>query len=33
MHLETMRYALYRESIAFLSGSDEAPTTFHAHRT
>jgi hypothetical protein len=26
MHLETMRYALYRESIAFLDGGDEAPT-------
>ncbi|MGH7871616.1 MAG: alpha/beta hydrolase [Candidatus Binatia bacterium] len=25
MHLETMRYALYRESIAFLSAGDEAP--------
>jgi pimeloyl-ACP methyl ester carboxylesterase len=25
MHLETMRYALYRESIAFLSGGDAAP--------
>jgi pimeloyl-ACP methyl ester carboxylesterase len=27
MHLETMRYALYRESIAFLVGGDEAPAT------
>jgi pimeloyl-ACP methyl ester carboxylesterase len=27
MHLETMRYALYRESIAFLAGGDEAPAT------
>jgi len=25
MHLETMRHALYRESIAFLAGGDEAP--------
>jgi pimeloyl-ACP methyl ester carboxylesterase len=25
MHLETMRHALYRESIAFLDGGDEAP--------
>ena len=25
MHLEAMRYALYRESIAFLSAGDEAP--------
>jgi pimeloyl-ACP methyl ester carboxylesterase len=25
MHLETMRFALYRESIAFLQGGDEAP--------
>jgi pimeloyl-ACP methyl ester carboxylesterase len=25
MHLETMRYALYRESIAFLNSGDEAP--------
>jgi hypothetical protein len=25
MHLETMRYALYRESIAFLGGGDEVP--------
>jgi pimeloyl-ACP methyl ester carboxylesterase len=25
MHLETMRYALYRESIAFLLAGDEAP--------
>jgi pimeloyl-ACP methyl ester carboxylesterase len=25
MHLETMRYALYRESIEFLLGGDEAP--------
>ena len=25
MHLEAMRYALYRESIAFLAGGDEAP--------
>jgi pimeloyl-ACP methyl ester carboxylesterase len=25
MHLETMRYALYRESIAFLQGGDQAP--------
>jgi pimeloyl-ACP methyl ester carboxylesterase len=25
MHLETMRHALYRESIAFLNGGDEAP--------
>ena len=24
MHLEVMRYALYRESIAFLAGDDEA---------
>jgi pimeloyl-ACP methyl ester carboxylesterase len=27
MHLEMMRHALYRESIAFLSGGDEAPVT------
>ena len=27
MHLETMRYALYRESIAFLAGGDEAAET------
>jgi hypothetical protein len=27
MHLETMRYALYRESIAFLSGGDQAPAS------
>jgi hypothetical protein len=25
MHLETMRYALYRQSIAFLQGGDQAP--------
>ena len=25
MHLETMRYALYRESIAFLAGRDATP--------
>jgi pimeloyl-ACP methyl ester carboxylesterase len=25
MHLEAMRYALYRESILFLSGGDESP--------
>jgi hypothetical protein len=25
MHLETMRFALYRESIAFLNGGDAAP--------
>ena len=25
MHLEAMRYALYRESIAFLLGDDQAP--------
>ncbi len=25
MHLETMCFALYRESIAFLQGGDEAP--------
>jgi hypothetical protein len=25
MHLETMRYALYRESITFLGGGDEVP--------
>ena len=25
MHLETMRFALYRESVAFLDGDDEAP--------
>ncbi|HEX7231176.1 MAG TPA: hypothetical protein VF452_12345, partial [Candidatus Binatia bacterium] len=24
MHLETMRYALYKESLAFLTGKDEA---------
>jgi pimeloyl-ACP methyl ester carboxylesterase len=27
MHLETMRYALYRESICFLLGNDEAPVS------
>ena len=26
MHLEAMRHALYRESIAFLEGRDHAPT-------
>jgi len=26
MHLEAMRYALYRESINFLLGGDRAPT-------
>jgi pimeloyl-ACP methyl ester carboxylesterase len=26
MHLETMRFSLYRESIAFLQGGDEAPS-------
>ena len=25
MHLEAMRYALYRESIAFLLAGDQAP--------
>jgi len=25
MHLEAMRYALYRESIGFLLGGDHAP--------
>jgi hypothetical protein len=25
MHLEAMRYALYRESIGFLLGGDRAP--------
>jgi hypothetical protein len=29
MHLETMRHALYRESIAFLGGDDEAPDDAH----
>jgi len=27
MHLETMRYALYRESIDFLMGNDQAPAS------
>jgi len=30
MHLETMRHALYRESIAFLNGGDEAPVPLSA---
>jgi pimeloyl-ACP methyl ester carboxylesterase len=29
MHLEAMRFALYRESIGFLQGGDEAPLTIH----
>jgi hypothetical protein len=29
MHLEAMRYALYRESIAFLSGGDEVRSFGH----
>jgi len=29
MHLEAMRYALYRESIAFLTSGDEAPRAGH----
>jgi hypothetical protein len=29
MHPETMRHALYRESIAFLEGDDEAPDDAH----
>lgn len=34
MHLEAMRYALYRESIAFLSGGDVPPTKLEStHET
>jgi pimeloyl-ACP methyl ester carboxylesterase len=32
MHLEAMRYALYRESIAFLRGDDHAPVAQLEHR-
>src|SRR5262249_30968673 len=32
MHLEAMRYALYRESIAFLHGQDQAPLAQLEHR-